>query len=254
MGETDMGPQAEEPGASQVDLESDTTTATGERSTSDWAEQRRADARAQLEPPTHFATPSWLGPGRPSEAAPEYAAPQVPVQAEPIHEQMHVYAPTPSADPVPETAHWVEHRKPRVFVGVLLTAALLGAITSLVFTVLNQSVVAVAGLVLCAIIAVIFRGALMSSGLTTVDLKSSTLKVRFDGEQSIFNLADPTTRIEMSGTPGSSDWKVLLESVDHRELTLTAAHVNPTEFQRIVTHYREVAERERRDRFERYNR
>jgi hypothetical protein len=120
--------------------------------------------------------------------------------------------------------------------------------------VLNQSVVAVAGLVICAIIAVIFRGALMSSALTTVDLKSSTLKVRADGELSVFNLADPTTLIEVFSTPDHSDWKVVLEAVDHRKLTLTAAHVNPVEFHRIVTHYREVAERERIDRHDRYNR
>ena len=248
MGETDMGPQANEPGAPHPGLETDTTTDAGEISRADWAEQRRAEARAHLDPPTHFDTPSWLGPSNRENT------PQVPVQAEPVHEQMHVYAPTPAVDPVPDTAHWVEHQKPRVFVGVLLTAAVLGAVACLVFTIINQSVVAVAGLVVCGIIAVIFRGALMSSGLTTVDLKSSTLKVRQDGELSVFNLADPTCRVEISGTPGNSDWNVLLESLDHRELTLTSAHVNPVEFHRIVSYYRTVADKERQDRHERYNR
>ena len=246
MGETDMGSQAEQPGAP---LESDTTTRAGETSPTDWAEQRRAEARAPLAPPTHFDTPSWLGPSNR-----ENTVPQVPVQAEPVHEQLHAYAPRPVTDPVPDTGHWVEHRKPRVFVGMLLVAALLGAIASLVLAVLNQSLVAVAGLVICGIVAVIFRGALMSSGLTTVDLKNSTLKVRQDGELSVFNLADPANRIEASGTPGSSDWKVVMESLDHREITLTAAHVNPVEFDKILSHYRAVAERERQERFNRYNR
>jgi hypothetical protein len=127
-------------------------------------------------------------------------------------------------------------------------------VASLAFAILNQSPAAKVGLVACGFLAVIFRGALMSSGLTTVDLKSSTLKVRHEGELSIFNLADPAHRVEVSGTPDSSSWKVVLESIDHRELTLTAAHVNPDEFHKVVTFYRAVAERERQDRFDRFNR
>ncbi|MFL6023534.1 MAG: hypothetical protein ACJ72O_09370 [Marmoricola sp.] len=242
MGEMDMGDLPGTP------LEADTTTAE-QLSRDERAEQRRAEARAQLEPPTHFSTPSWMGP-----TTHEYVPPVVPVQQDPVHDQLHVYAPTPVADSVPDSAHWVEHRKPRVFVGVLLALALCGAIASLAFAIINQSVVAVVALVACAIVAVIFRGALMGSGLTTVDLKSSTLRIRKDGELSVFNLADPTHRVEVSGTPGSSDWKVVLESIDHRELTITAAHVNPVDFHRVVTFYREVAEREREDRFNRFNR
>ena len=251
MGETDMGDDVGAP------LESDTTTATGEQvSRDEWADQRRAEARAPLEqqpvhldPPEHFDTPSWLGPG-----SREYTPPTVPVQAEPMHDQLHVYAPTPVADSVPETAHWVEHRKPRVFVGAMLVAAVLGAVAALVFTILDQSIVAVAALVICGILAVILRGALMSSGLTTVDLKGSTLKVRQDNELSVFNLADPATRVEVSGTPGTSSWKVGLESVHHREITLTPANVDSVELDQILLHYRAVAERERQDRFNRYNR
>ena len=66
--------------------------------------------------------------------------------------------------------------------------------------------------------------------------------------------ADPANRIEVSGTPGASDWKVVMESLDHREITLTASHVNPVEFDKILLHYRAIAERERQDRFNRYNR
>jgi len=242
MGEMDMGDEQGTP------ADADTTTAE-QLSRDDWAEQRRAEARAHLDPPTHFDTPAWLGPG-----SREYAPPQVPVQPEPVHDQLHAYAPTPVADSVPDVAHWVEHRKPRVFVGVLLTATLIGALASLVFAVVNQSIAAVVALVVCGILAVIFRGALMSSGLTTVDLKGSTLKVRSEGELNVFNLADPSHRVEVAGTPGNSDWKVVLESIDHRELVLTAAHVNPNEFHTIVTHYRELAEQERQDRYDRYNR
>jgi hypothetical protein len=247
MGEMDMGD-----GLTGAPGELDTTTAESEQiSREDWAEQRRAEARAALDPPTHFDTPTWLGPSNR-----EYVAPQVPVQADPQHDHLSVYAPTapPVPEGVPDNAHWVEHRKPRVFVGVLLTAALLGALASLVLAVVNQSIVAVGALVVCAIIAVIFRGALMSTGLTTVDLKSSTLKIRKDGELSVFNLADPALRVEMTGTPGSSDWKVVLESVHHKELTLTSANVNPAEFDPIISYYRDVAERERQDRYNRFNR
>lgn len=238
MGEMDMESQPE----------SDTTTAE-QLSRDERAEQRRAEARAQLEASTHFDTPSWMGP-----RLREYVAPQVPEQSEPSHDELHAYAPVPVADPVPEAAHWVEHRKPRVFVGLLLVLALAGAIAAGVFAVLEQSLVAGVGLVVLGFIAVLFRGALMSSGLTTVDLKNSTLKVRQDGELSIFNLADPSHRVEITGTPGSTDWQVALESIDHRELVLTAAHVDPVEFDKIVTHYRAIAERERQDRFERFNR
>jgi hypothetical protein len=242
MGEMDMEDQ---PAAAP---ESDTTTAE-QLSRDEWAEQRRAEARAHLDPPAHFDTPSWLGP---SDRG--YVAPQVPEQSEPTHDQLHVYAPTPIEDAVPDTAHWIEHRRPRVFVGVLLAAALAGAIASLVFAVLDQSIVAGVGLVVCGFVAVIFRGALMSSGLTTVELKNSTLRVRHEGELRIFNLADPAHRVEISGTPGNSDWRVELESIDHRALVLTSAHVNPVEFHKIVSYYRAVAEREREDRFNRFNR
>jgi hypothetical protein len=243
MDETDMGDLQGAP------RDADTTTADQE-TREDRAEQLRAEARAAaLEPPTHFATPAWLGPG-----SREYTPPQIPIQAEPAHEPLSVYAPTPSTDAVPETAHWVEHAKPRIFVGLLLVAALVGAVTSLVFAVLNQSIVAVGALVVCGIIAVIFRGALMSTGLTTVELKGSTLRIRQNGELSLFNLADPALRVEETGTPGNSDWKVVLESVHHRELTLTAANVTPGEFHDIVSYYRAVAERERQDRYNRFNR
>jgi hypothetical protein len=242
MGEMDMEDQSGAPG------ELDTTTAE-QLSREDWAEQRRAEARAQLDPPSHFDTPSWMGPSSRANTTP-----QVPVQSEPTHDQLHAYAPTPVADTVPDVAHWVEHRKPRLFVGVLLAAALIGAIASLVFAVVNQSAVAIVGLVACGLLAVIFRGALMSSGLTTVDLKGSTLRIRNEGELSIFNLADPSHRVEVTGTPDSGDWKVVLESMDHREITLTSAHVNPEEFHKIITYYGAVAERERQDRFNRFNR
>ena len=242
MGEMDMGDQTVGP------READTTTAE-QLSREEWAEQRRADARAHLEPPSHFDTPTWLGP-----TTREFTPPQVPVQPEPVHDQLHAYAPTPVSDSVPESAHWVEHRRPRVFVGVLLAAALIGAVASLVLAIVNQSVIAVVALVGCAIVAVIFRGALMSSGLTTVDLKSSTLRVRQDNELSVFNLADPATRVEVTGAPGTSGWKVVLESVHHREITLTSAHVDTVAFDQILLHYRAVAERERQERHDRYNR
>lgn len=249
MGETDMGSQAPEPGAQYTEPELQ-TTATDEKSTADWAGQRRAEARAALDPPKHFDTPAWMGPTHGTETF----TPQVPAQPEPSHDTLHVFAPSPAAEPMPETAHWVEHRKPRVFVGVVLTLALIGAIASLAFAIVNQSVTAVVVLVVCVIFAVIFRGALMSSAVTTVDLKGSTLRVRKGASQAVCNLADPSHRVEVLGTPGSPDWQVILEATDGRDLVLTAANVDPVEFHRIATHYRVVAERERQNRLERFNR
>jgi len=252
MGEMDMG---DLPGAP---LES--STATTEKTTTEteqaWrneelAEQLRSEARALLDPPTHFATPSWMGP-----STHEQAPPQVPLQAGPVDDEVSVYAPAPlqAPDSVPDRAHWVERQKPRMFVGLLMTSALIGAIASLVLAVVNQSIVAVGGLVLCGLIAVIFRGALMSTGLTTVDLQGSTLRIRKDAELSVFHLADPALLVEETGTPGGSDWKVVLESVHHHGITLTAANVNAAEFHEILAHYRGLAERERQDRYNRFNR
>lgn len=213
-----------------------------------WAEQRRAAARAQ------FQTPAWLGPSRSDHA-------QIPPQVEPDHDEIDetdlaAAIPTfgPGHVPIPDTAHWSETAKPRLVAGTLLFAALAGVIVFLVLTITTQSMGAIAGLVACAFVAVIFRGALMGSAITTVDLKGSVMRIRRGGVLDIVNLADPVHLVELIGTPDQPSWRLRLEAVDGRVVELGPQHVDPPEVHRIVEYYRAIAERDRRDRERRFNR
>jgi hypothetical protein len=207
-----------------------------------WAEQRRAQARS------HFDTPVWLGPTRDSAAA------SIPEQLEPEHDDLDVVFPTVSTTPIIESAHWAEKARPRVVAGSLLVLALVGVLVSLVLTITTQSVGAIAGLATCAIIAVIFRGALMGSGITTVDLKGSILRIRKGGQLDIVNLADPVHLVELDGTPGQPSWRLRLEAVDGRVVELGPQQVDPAELHRVVEYYRVIADRAQRDRERRFNR
>lgn len=200
----------------------------------------------------HFDTPSWMG----TRPRTESTNPVVPEQSVPRHD---VYTPPPAPKATRDIAvlteaHWSERARPRLFAGTVLTLALLGVIGCLVATAVTQSMAAIAGLVGCAIVAVIFRGGLMSSSVTTVELKGATLKVRRDGTTDMFNLADPTHLVEMSGDPHSSGWRLRLEALGARIVELTPAHVDATELAPVVTYYREVAERERLEHERRFNR
>lgn len=208
-----------------------------------WAEQQRAAARAQ------FQTPTWLGPARPGT---EPGA--IPAQVEPEHDEVPVVVPETPADPIPATAHWAEKAAPRLLAGSILLAALAGTIGFLVLAITSQSVAAIVGLAACALVAVIFRGALMSSGITTVDLKGSIMRIRKAGVLDVVNLADPVHRVELIGSPDQAGWRLHLEAVDGRIIELGPKEVDPVEVHRIVQHYRRIAERERRDRERRFNR
>jgi hypothetical protein len=209
------------------------------------AEQRRAEAR------THFDTPSWLGPTRPGATA-------IPEQIEPEHddldEQIEVVAPAPSHSPIPETAHWAEKANPRIVAGTVLVLALVGVLASLAVTIVTQSVGAIVALAACAFVAVIFRGALMGSGVTTVDLKGSVMRIRKGGQLDIINLADPVHIVDLIGTPDQSTWRLRLEAVDGRVVELGPQQVDARELHRIVEYYRSIADRARRDRENRFNR
>ena len=209
-----------------------------------WAEQRRAAARAQ------FQTPTWLGPSR--------ADGPIPAQVEPDHDEIEdvavVAAPTPARTPIPDTAHWSETARPRIVAGVLLFAALAGVIVCLVLTITTQSVGAIAGLVGSAFVAVIFRGALMGSAITTVDLKGSIMRIRRGGVLDIVNLADPVHRAQLLGTPDQPSWRLRVEAVDGRVIELGPQQVDPHELHRIVEYYHAIAERDQRDRERRFNR
>src|SRR4051794_9185382 len=210
------------------------------------AQQRLSAARAQ------FSTPAWIGPARnPGEAV-------IPTQPEPDHDdeldEVEVVVPVVSDHPIPDTAHWAERARPRMLAGGVLLASLAGVIGFLALAIITQSIGAIAGLVASAIVAVIFRGALMGSGVTVVDLKGSVLRVRKAGVLDIINLADPTHRVELVGTPDQAAWRVLMEAVDGHVVELGPHQVDPTEMHRIVTYYRAVAERERLERERRFNR
>jgi len=250
MGETDMGSTS---GADpSVAAEAGTTTDEAQ-TTEQWAEQRRAEARAHLpEPESHFSTPSWMERG-PVAPVPR-VSPVVPPQVQPAHDDLHAYAPAPASDAVPESAHWIEHRRPRLVVGILLTLSLLGGIACLVFAIVTQETAAIVGLAACGFLTVLFRATLMSKGVTTTDLKGTILKVRMDGVQHVFKLDDPDHVIQVVGQPGSSGWKVILEAPDGRVVELDASHVDAEEMHPIAEYYHAVAERERDRRTYRFNR
>ena len=232
--------------------ETDTGPAAGPEATAaevarQWAEQRRAQARAQ------FDTPSWIGPHRPGTTSD--TTPLIPQQAEPEHDDIEpAVATTVAAAPIPKTAHWVERARPRLLVGTLLVLALAGVVTSLVLTVTTQSIGAISTLVACAFVAVIFRGALMGSGVTTVDLQGARLRIRKDGVQDEVDLADPVHRVALVGTPDRSTWRLRLETIDGRTIELGRSQVDARELHRIAEHYQAIAEREKRDRERRFNR
>jgi hypothetical protein len=208
------------------------------------AEQRRAQARAQ------FETPSWIGPSRGTAGV-------VPTQAEPEHDEFDEperITAMPSGEPIPDTAHWSEKAGSRVVAGSILVLALAGLVTSLVLTITTQSMGAIAGLAASALVAVIFRGALMSSGITTVDLKGSILRIRKGGVLDIINLADPVHVVALVGDPDESSWRLRVEAVDGRIIDLGPRQVDAQEMHRIVLYYRAVAERDLRDRERRFNR
>lgn len=231
--------------------ETDTGTARGPEALSaeaarQLAELRRAQARS------HFDTPTWLGPTRDS------AGTSIPEQVEPEHDQLdgptEMAEPTLAHEPIPESAHWAEKARPRIVAGTLLVAALLGVLASLVVTIVTQSVGAIAALAACAFVAVIFRGALMGSGITTVELKGSVMRIRKGGQIDMVNLADPVHVVELIGTPDQPSWRLRLEAVDGHTVELGPHQVDPAEVHRIVEFYRAVAERDRRDRETRFNR
>lgn len=215
------------------------------------AELRRAQARAQ------FDTPSWLGPARDLGTAP-----QIPAQPGPhdsfddddLQDEVALAVPRPSTHPIPDVAHWSEKAAPRFLAGTVLLLSLAGVLGFLVATILTQSVAAIAGLAACAFVAVVFRGALMSAGVTTVDLKGSIMRVRKRGVLDVVNLADPVHLVELLGTPDQPSWRLHLEALDGRTIEIGPSEVDAAEVHRIVEYYRAIAERDRRERERRFNR
>lgn len=207
-------------------------------------QQRRLEARE------HFDTPSWMGPEREWHA--EYAV-GLPAQPEPTHELLPPIPQRHNA-PIITEGHWVETAPPRRLAGALLTLGILGLIGAVTAAAMTQSVVAISVAIACAFVVVVFRGALMSSGISTVELKSGRLSVSRDGHKDVFDLADPAHLVEVLGTPGDPHWRLRLENYDGRIVELTDKHVKPEDLHPAVVHYRAIADRERSDRERRFNR
>jgi hypothetical protein len=208
-----------------------------------WAEQQRAQARAA------FHTPTWLGPDRGHETASA-----IPTQAEPDHDELELRVPVVSEHPIPNEAHWAERARPRLVAGIVLVLALAGVLVFLVLAITSQSVGAIVGLAACALVAVVFRAALMGAGVTTVDLKGSVMRIRKGGVLDVVNLADSAHLIELVGTPGQPSWRLRVEAVDGRVVELGPKQVDAAEVHRIVEYYRAIAHRDKSDRERRFNR
>lgn len=206
--------------------------------------QRRLEARE------HFDTPSWMGPERAWD--PDLATAEVPSQPDPVHDVL----PTPAYahTVVPTEGHWTESTPPRLLAGALLTLGALGLVGAVVAAAITQSVVAISVAIACAFVVVVFRGALISAGVTTVDLRGGRLTVSHDGHKDVFDLADPGHLVEIIGTPGDAHWRLRLENFDGRIVELTPQHVDAAELHPAVMHYRAIADRERIDRERRFNR
>lgn len=222
-----------------------------------------AEPGSTAAPTEQFATPSWLTPGGTTHVprvAPQ-VAPRVPAQATPAHDTLHPSGhPSghPSAPPrasanIPDTAHWVERRRPRRVVGALLVVSLLATLGFLVAAIITQATAMIVALAAAGFLTVLFRATLMSTGVTTTDLKGTVLKVRTGGTLKIFRLDDPDHAIEIVDTPGSPRWKVVLQAPDGSVVTLDASHVNADEMHPIAEYYRSVSERERERRNYRFN-
>jgi hypothetical protein len=138
--------------------------------------------------------------------------------------------------------------------GTILLLALAGVLGFLVLAIVTQSVGAIVGLGASAFVAVIFRGALMSSGVTTVDLKGSIMRIRKGGVLDIVNLADPVHLVELVGTPDQPTWRLHLEAVDGRTVEIGPRDVDAHEVHRIVEYYRAIATRDKLERERRFNR
>ncbi len=249
MDEPDMGPEA----VTQPGVPGTETGTTTDETSPDRAAQLRAEARAPLAPPQeHFSTPSWLDRGT-VDPVPR-PVPAVPPQIQPAHDDLHAFAPLPPSDAVPESAHWVEHRRPRRVMGILLTLSLLAGLGFLVVAAVTQDTIALIGLGTFGFLAVIFRATLMSTGVTTTELKGAILQVRMNGNLHVFKLDDPDHLVQVVGRPGDSGWKVILESPAGTVVTLDASHVDAEQMHPIAEYYRGVAERERENKHYRFNR
>lgn len=173
--------------------------------------------------------------------------PVVPAQHSPLHDTVPAGAPTvpaPRQAPathaarIPARAEWTEQRGGRWIAELLFGALLLGTVGCLAMTAVTRSPVWMVSLVVCALVAVIVRGTMISSTRSLVRLEGANLTVRRAGQVDLFNLIDMTRVVETVGTPGSPSWRLRLETATGRVLELGPRQVDAEVMHHAVIYYR----------------
>jgi hypothetical protein len=71
-----------------------------------------------------------------------------------------------------------------------------------------------------------------------VHLERGTLRLRFGDTQHTFYLNSPSTRLEMTGTPGDRDWRMQVLRRGMAPVTIDAKDVDPVAFTQALGHWR----------------
>ncbi len=234
-----MRHRAEQPGTSQT-ASSGSATAT---------------ATADTTAGTTAATTATRAPGR------HRAAPRIPRQLAPRHEASArsdapeaTAAPSPTAARIPEHAGWRGGSLPRLLAVTMLVAACLGTTSLAVeYADLRSSSNGIS-LALGVAVIVGLWGLLIASSPQVVQLSGSILTIKNSRGVESFDLANGLQPVDLVGDPTRSQWALLLHRLDGSTLVLRRRDVDAVELDRIVRHYRRIAERSRTDRDARFDR
>jgi hypothetical protein len=208
----------------------------------------------------HAATPSVPRQSRPThDQLSETAAPAV---ASVVPSLRRAPAPrgrwrTPAAQPLApavERARWVGPRAGRGVLGALMLLALAAAAVAGRDAASTHSVRGIERTVLCALLAVGLWAVLAASRPMVVDLLGSRLTVRHRGRVDVFDLADPFARVTVHGVPTSPRWKIVLTTLDGREVAVGARTVDAAALDLALQHARVQAARTLAGRQERFSR
>lgn len=166
--------------------------------------------------------------------------PRVPRQTRPSHDNL---APTPPAqrdrrhphhphparrtEQVPLHASWTEPAPGRWFTSALLVGVVLVGLGCLALALTTESRQWFVGLALAAVVAVVVRGAVISSTPLTVRLDGSNLTLHRGRTVDVYDLTDTFHLVETVGDPGRPGWRLRLEAVDGTITELTPQQVDP---------------------------
>ena len=148
-------------------------------------------------------------------------------------------------DDVPETASWNSRHLGRRLLTIAAFAALVMTVPEAIGYWHLRSEEQLQELMVVVTFAIGLWSILASCPPQVVSLDGSLLRVRGPGVDACFDLADALQRVEVSTRWHQWGWSLTLARLDHRDLVLTRRDVNRAELDRIVRHYREVAERRR---------